>query len=192
MAELRKNYCQKTEEELALLAKQGDSSAASELVLRLYMLVYFTVDNFSAQGIEKADLIQEGMIGLLNALHSFNPKYKTSFKTYARSCIINHLSTVSRKLTQKKQIPQDKLVSISKNEIYDFELSPEEKYIENERFSEINNSLKSKLSNFEYEILQKYLSGYSAAEIAEIFSIDVKSVSNGLYRIRQKFHSIIK
>ncbi|MBE6819225.1 MAG: sigma-70 family RNA polymerase sigma factor [Ruminococcaceae bacterium] len=180
-----------SEEELASSAKAGDSKAANELVSRLYLLVSFAADRYSALGIEKADLVQEGMLAVLNAIRSYKPEANAKFKTYANTCVYNHYNSLARKVSQKKQIPQDKITVIHYF-IQDQAPNPEESVIEKERLEEITAALRARLSDFEYEVLNKYLSGYSAAEIAEIFGITVKRVSNALYRIRQKFHFILK
>ncbi|MBR2590806.1 MAG: sigma-70 family RNA polymerase sigma factor [Clostridia bacterium] len=191
MHEREKIYNTASEEELVAFAKSGDSVAANELVLRLYTLVYFTSEKYTGLGIERADLIQEGMIGVLGAMRTFHPESGTKFKTYAARCVDHHFYSLARKVYRKKHIPRDKIVSIS-HYISNEAQNPEQLVIEKERQEEITAALKAKLSNFEFEILYKYLSGYSAAEIAELLGIDVKQVSNALYRIRQKFHFILK
>ena len=186
-----KNFRHLSEEELAALAKSGDEGAASELVTRLYFLVAYVAEQHSAIGIEKADLIQEGMLAVLGAIAGFRPERGVKFKTYAGRCVHHHFQTLARKVYRKKHIPPQKLIS-QQNFIQDEAFNPEELVIEKERLSEITSALKSKLSDFEFEILNKYLSGYSAAEIAASSGKSVKSISNALYRIRQKFHFILK
>ena len=185
------HYPNMTDEQLLCLAREGDSFAADELVSRLYPTVVYLVEKVSFFGIEKSDLIQEGMVGLIAAIHAFDTAADVKFKTFAKSCIVNHLNSTLRRLYRKNQIPQEKLVSINKVFIQDTVMSPEDALIERERVSEWITRLEAKLSAFEIEILKKYLSGYSAAEIAEQLGISVKRVSNALYRIRQKFHSLI-
>ncbi len=180
-----------SEERLAVLAKAGNQNAASELVIRLYSLVYFASEKFSGIGLERADLVQEGMIAVLNAINHFQPQGGASFKTYANRCIYNHYNSLTRELWQKKRIPKEKIVSLDVSVSEDTQ-NPEQLVIEKERVEEITAALQAKLSSFEYTVFQKYLSGYSAAEIAENFGINVKQVNNALYRIRQKFHFILK
>ena len=181
-----------SDEALVALAKNGNDAAANELVRRMYSLVYFAAESFYHNGMEKADLIQEGMIGLIRAIRTYDPQNSTRFKTYAKSCVTHHLSSTIRRLNQKKQIPQDKLISINKFSLQSTVSGPEELMIARERYAAIMNTLHTELSEFEFEIFKKYLSGYSAAEIADLLGIHVKRVSNALYRIRQKFHSILK
>ena len=185
------HYPNMSDEQLLCLAREGDSFAADELVSRIYPTVAYLVDKIAYFGIEKSDLIQEGMIGVIAAIHSFDRTADVKFKTYAKSCILNQLNSTIRRLYQKKQIPREKLVSINKVFIQDTVKSPEEAFIERENISELITRLEAKLSAFEMDILKKYLSGYSAAEIAGQLGISVKRVSNALYRVRQKFHSLI-
>ena len=180
-----------SEEELVPLAKGGNQSAASELVARMYSLVYYASEKFLGIGIERADLIQEGMIALLYAVQHFKPQNGASFKTYAGRCIYNRYSSLAREVLQKKHIPKEKIVSLDYIVQEDTQ-NPEQLVIEKERIEEITAAVQAKLSSFEYSVFQKYLSGYSAAEIADSFGINVKQVNNALYRIRQKFHFILK
>lgn len=181
-----------SDEEVVLLAKSGDSRAANEIVTRMYPLAYYAAESYSGFGLEKADLIQEAMLGLISAVRTFDTQKSTRFKTYANSCISNHLSSVLRRQNQKKQIPQEKLTSIDNLSLKTTVLSPEEQIIQKEQVSDMMRRLNQTLSDFEKQILIQYLSGYSAAEIADTLGINVKRVSNALYRIRQKFHSLIK
>lgn len=185
-----KEYTAMSEEELALRAKYDDY-AAGALIERLYTLVYFASEKYLGLGIERADLLQEGMIGVLNAIRTFRPDANTKFKTYASRCVYHHYNSLARKVSRKKLIPQEKIVCVSYS-IQDDAQNPEQLVIEKERQEEITKAIQAKLSSFEFEIFYKYLSGYSAAEIADTLGIDVKRVSNALYRIRQKFHFILK
>ena len=180
-----------SEEQLVMLVKQGNTHAANDLITRLYSLVYFASEKFTGIGLEREDLVQEGMIAVLNAMRTFKADAGVAFKTYANRCVYNHFNSIARSMLQKKHIPKEKLVS-DNHFIQDETQNPELMVIEKERVEEITKALKAKLSEFEFEILNQYLSGYSAAEIAERFGIDVKRVTNALYRIRQKFHFILK
>ena len=153
--------------------------------------MFFASEKFIGIGLERDDLVQEGMIAVLNAIRTFNANAGVTFKTYANRCVYNHFNSIARSVQQKKHIPKEKLVSIN-NFIQDNTQNPEQMVIEKERIDEITKALQAKLSELEFEILNKYLSGYSAAEIAENLGINVKRVTNALYRIRQKFHFILK
>ena len=48
--------------------------------------------------LEKDDLVQEGMIGLLAALRAYQPKRGAAFRTFAGTCIENAIQTALRKI----------------------------------------------------------------------------------------------
>jgi RNA polymerase sigma-32 factor len=62
------------EHELGVALKtRGDLSAASELVMSHLRLVVSIARNYSGYGLQHADLIQEGNIGLMKAVKRFDP-----------------------------------------------------------------------------------------------------------------------
>ena len=69
----------KTDEELVQLSKSGDKRATEELLLRHFGLVRGIARGFFLVGGETEDLIQEGMIGLYNAIEDYKETGK-SFK----------------------------------------------------------------------------------------------------------------
>ena len=186
------DYTSFSDEKLVELAKSGNEKATNSLLTRMQPFVFYIAKAYENKGIELADLTQEGMIALIKALRTYNSEMNVKFKTYANSCINNHLSSTIRRLYRKRQIPIDKIISINKVSLQNTVSGPEDLFIENETGSDLMGKLRTQLSDLEFEIFKKYLSGYSAAEIADNLGINVKSVSNALYRIRQKFHSLNK
>ena len=67
------------EEATNILIDKYKSSILS--ILREYLKEYNVV------GIEVADLYQEGLIGLIHAIDSFDEKKDVTFYTYANACI---------------------------------------------------------------------------------------------------------
>ncbi len=55
------------------LKERGDLSAASEMVLSHLRLVVSIARNYAGYGLQQADLIQEGNIGLMKAVKRFDP-----------------------------------------------------------------------------------------------------------------------
>ena len=77
--------------ELHAMYLSGDADAGNELVLRYRRLVKICIRPYFLAGGDSEDLLQEGMIGLLNAVRSFKPALGTSFNTYAEKCIKSRL-----------------------------------------------------------------------------------------------------
>ena len=69
--------------------------------------------------------------------------------------------------------------------------NPEMVAISNQNMEYINSQIKLLLSKFEYEILQKYLSGKSYNQIAEEAGVSKKSVDNALHRLRSKLSHLL-
>jgi len=72
------------EHELAVeLFDNGDLSAARKLVLAHMRFVAFIAHGYKGYGLEQADLIQEGTIGLMKAVKRFNPYKKVRLSSFA-------------------------------------------------------------------------------------------------------------
>ena len=72
------------EYELAIeLYENGNLSAAQKLVLAHMRFVAFIAHGYKGYGLEQADLIQEGTIGLMKAVKRFNPHRKVRLSSFA-------------------------------------------------------------------------------------------------------------
>jgi len=72
------------EYELAIeLYENGSLSAAKKLVLAHMRFVAFIAHGYKGYGLEQADLIQEGTIGLMKAVKRFNPHKKVRLSSFA-------------------------------------------------------------------------------------------------------------
>lgn len=80
-----------SDEALCLSAAQGDPQAETELVRRYNRLVRACARPLFLAGGDSEDLIQEGFLGLLTAIRSFNPERDAAFRTFAEICIRSRL-----------------------------------------------------------------------------------------------------
>ena len=74
------------EEEYVLaieLYENGRLSAAKKLVMSHMRFVAFIAHGYKGYGLEQADLIQEGTIGLMKAVKRFNPQKKVRLSSFA-------------------------------------------------------------------------------------------------------------
>jgi RNA polymerase sigma-32 factor len=72
------------EYELAIeLYENGNLSAAKKLVLAHMRFVAFIAHGYKGYGLEQADLIQEGTIGLMKAVKRFNPHRKVRLSSFS-------------------------------------------------------------------------------------------------------------
>ena len=68
---------------LCSLVSKGDREAEELLVIRYRRLVRICARPFFLAGGDREDLIQEGMVGLLKAIRSYDPGKEASFRTFA-------------------------------------------------------------------------------------------------------------
>ena len=74
------------EQEQALarrLIEDGDLEAARQLVMAHLRFVVYVAKSYSGYGLQEADLIQEGNIGLMKAVRRFNPEYGVRLVSFA-------------------------------------------------------------------------------------------------------------
>lgn len=71
------------ERELALRAGNGDKEASDRLITSHFNYVVKLAKGYRRSGVPLSDLIQEGMVGLAQAVKRFNPEKNVRLSTYA-------------------------------------------------------------------------------------------------------------
>ena len=71
------------------LASKGDTLAEEALVIKYTPMVYSFTRTCYRDGWERADFIQEGMLGLIKAIREYKSSANTPFAAYASVCIRN-------------------------------------------------------------------------------------------------------
>jgi len=83
------------ERDLARLAGAGDAQATQRLVTSHIRFVLKIARGYRRSGVPMADLVQEGMLGLVQAIERFNPERDARLSTYAsfsiRAAIQDHV-----------------------------------------------------------------------------------------------------
>lgn len=194
---------QLSDEELVLLAKDGDASAVEILVNRYKNFVKIRSKSYFLVGADREDLIQEGMIGLYKAIMSFDVKRNVSFKTFAELCVTRHIISAVKMSTRQKHMPLNSYISLNKTDagmdsieysgysVEKNETNPEQIMIEKEDIIGIEGQIDKALSAFEAEVLMYYLSGMSYGKIAVYMNRDLKSIDNALQRIKRKLEKVL-
>ena len=150
-------------------------------------------------GAEREDIIQEGMIGLFKAIQSYNPDKQNSFKTFANMCIERQLITAIKTSNRQKNIPLNSYLSLNTAaydddedttvlEVFDSHLmeDPLDTITKKEYYQRVENAIDQSLSDFEKQVLSRFVKGESYVTIAEKLNTPVKSVDNAIQRIRKK------
>ena len=200
----QKELEQMSDEEIAVLAQQGDSEATEWLLNKYKNFVRSKARSYFLVGADHEDIVQEGMIGLFKAFRDFNPDKLASFRAFAEICVTRQIITAIKTATRQKHIPLNSYVSLNKP-IYDEEsdrtlldviterraTNPEELIIGQEDLSSINDRIGEVLSDLEWEVLTAYLEGKSYQEIAQELGRHVKSIDNALQRVKRKLEHLM-
>ena len=160
----------KTDNELVILAKNGDEEALEYLFNKYKELVNMKVSRYFIIGAEKEDIVQEGMIGLYKAIKSYEDVKQNSFKSFANLCIERQLITAIKTSNRKKHIPLNSSVSLStpvyENDSDDISLmelfnskiaeDPLDTITKKEYYKLVGNKIDENLSDFEKQVLTRY------------------------------------
>lgn len=200
-----KKFSAFTDEELVNMAQKGDTSALEAIILRYKNLVYAKSKAFFLMGADNDDIIQEGLIGLYNAVKKFDGDKFPFFKVFAGICVKRRIINAVKEASRKKHSPLNSYVSLDNNNFDDENASnlldilasdelqdPETILIDRENIDGMEYKINKTLSSMELEVLLEYLDGRSYQEIADIIGKDIKAVDNAIQRIKKKLEYLIK
>jgi len=110
--------------ELALRAKDGDTYAINKLVTSNLRFVIKIAKEYQGNGLSLSDLISEGNIGLIKAVHKFEPEMGYRFISYAVWWIRQSILFSINESAKVVKIPMSLTAKLSsvKNDISKFEL----------------------------------------------------------------------
>lgn len=196
---LNENYKTMSDEDLIDVIKSGDKNALEYLINKYKELVNMKVSKYFIIGAEKEDIVQEGLIGLYKAVKSYSPDKQNSFKTFANMCIERQLITAIKSSNRQKHMPLNSYLSLNASayendeetslfDTYDSHQieDPLDTITKQEYYKSVETAIDKSLSNFEKQVLNRYMQGESYIQIAQKLDTPVKSVDNAIQRIRKK------
>lgn len=199
-----------SDEELIAIYREGENNAIDLLIQRYKKFVRNRIRVNFFIGVDKDDLIQEGMIGLFKAICDYNPEREASFKSFATLCVTRQISTAFKAVSRQKHIPLNRSISLSvpiSNKSSDEEdegitlmdviknnvsPTPEDEVISKENVEDINDYIVKALSALEIEVVHLYMDGKNYKEIAKVLDKSPKSIDNALQRIKKKLEGVNK
>lgn len=176
-----------SDEDMALLAAKGDDEAMAHLISTVMPIAKAKASNFANARISNEDLMQEGMLGFLDAVKNFDPSKGVPFKAFAEACINNRIISAVRINYNSKNAALSNAVS--------FEADPagingggDPADIVSDRLETqyLSDLLNSGLSDFERDVIELRLCGESYSQIAHKLGRSEKAVDNALQRIKFK------
>lgn len=106
---------ERTDEELITIVRGGgaDETDAVDFLLERYKeFVRVKTRPYFLLGADRADLIQEGMIGLYKAIIGYTPERDAAFRSFADLCVTRQIITAVKNSTRMKHWPLNSYVSL--------------------------------------------------------------------------------
>ncbi len=194
------DYTAMTDEEIVEHYHSGNSEALEFLVRKYTPLVYKSIKNRFATGFSEDDFVQEGYVGIINAVTSFDATKETSFFTYVGKCIDNNVNHLIEKSQSKKNQFFNSQISLDEErDDLEYETSGNKNELTNNPeaivISKISNQdaldlVKKELSKNELEVYKLMIKGFEYTEIADILDKTPKMIDNTIQRIKNKARNI--
>ncbi len=170
---------------LPLAAMRGDEKAYAEIIRCFFPIIKNMAAELFLSGGDTDDLVQEGLIGLYGAVHSFSPEKSDNFVSFAKLCIRHAmLNAVKRDNAQKNNLLNDSL-PLEEQGAPGCE-DPADIVLAKHRLHELYECIEGRFSPLERKVLALYLEGYSYKQIADMLGVSLKSVDNAARRGRNK------
>lgn len=186
------------------LIRSGDHHwALSQLVEKYLPMVHFIVKRQNPPSREVDDFVQEGALGLLNAIQQYKgDEYPIKFSTFAYTCILRRIySKIKQNYTKKALLfsnafslsspfpggSRQTLLAIISGDEEDPFIYVEQKWVR----EQLNAVLTSYLSSLEFKVTHLLLNGYTLGEMEKVLKLPVKVIDNARTRARIKLKKLI-
>jgi RNA polymerase sporulation-specific sigma factor len=191
--------------ELIYLVEEKDENALNILYDKYKPIVDLKAKKYLKYGkkigLEYEDLYQEGMLGLSEAIVSFDQEKNAQFKTFANLCMERQIFSLLKKASRKKHtllndsVSLDEKINDDENTLLDvfFEkgTNPSELYEYKESKKELFEKIYSILTPLEKEVFDLKINNFDYNEISQLLNKSYKSVDSSIQRIRIKVRKII-
>ena len=197
-------YHEMQDNDIIDLIQSGDNNALEFIINKYNDIVNIKASKFFATGVEKEDILQEGLIGLYKATKSYDTSKQNSFKNFANLCIERQLITSIKSANRQKNIPLNSAFSLNAPayEEDDSDIfgkiddktaeDPLETITKREYYNLVETKIDESLSDFEKRVLNEYKQGKSYSDIAIGLNSKIKSVDTAIQRIKKKANKIKK
>lgn len=184
--------------ELVFLAQEGNEDAINAIYDKYKPIIVKKSKNaivfVSHHGIDINDIMQEGFIGLEEAIRNFSQDTEASFYTFAMLCIDRKIMNYLRRMTKGKERTLNEAITINESleKTIDDGTDVERSLMGRDNDISMAKEIRSLLTDFEKQAFDLRLQGYSFEEIAKKLNKDMKSIYNTFHRIRLKIKKNIK
>lgn len=189
-------------EQLYLIAENSD--VAQDVIFKKYSPIVYSIANkqyqmFSQKGIDLDDLVQEGFLGLSNAIKAFREGENALFYTFSTVCINRQIKSYCRRYTSPKNEVLNTAYSLENNFLSDdgyclFNLEDKMLSLRNPEFYISSEDMFKKLIFFKHSlpfieslIFELRYNGFKYKEIARLLDISNSTVDHYLRLCKNEF-----
>lgn len=190
--------------ELISYVYENDDDARTILLKKYEPLISSIVSRMMKScpyiGLDRSDLMQEGLIGLNHAMDYFNDQKDITFYTYAKTCIERKLISAIMAAKRQKHKPLNDSVPIDVDDegsvpdrfLKDTSGNPEEILLDEAKTEFLKKEIRGSLTEFELQVFDLMISSFNYREIAELLEKDRKQIDNAIQRIKMKVKEKLK
>lgn len=197
-------YDDYNDNELIYLIYDFNEDANRILHEKYYKIIKIKVAKYRAlakrMGLDTCDLMQEGLLGLEEAINSYRDNKDMKFSSFANMCIERQILSVVNYHSRKKHTFLNDSCSIDAEDekgrtMLDYSLKsdidPLMMMEKEEEKNSIYDLMTKDLSKLEKEVFELKLNGLDYREIARLLNKSYKSIDSALQRIRVKLKKIL-
>lgn len=184
-------------------AQNGDEESIEKIFKRYKGLVYKNSNDFFLQGADFEDIMQEGFIGLFNAIKNYDESKNIPFATYAYHCIRRQIINAVKSSNAYKYKPLNEAIRSKKNYLEQqekifytnpsiFFKRPDEILLSMEFLKLLKKHLENNLSKFEKQVFYYFIRQHTCIEIAIILNDSPKRIENTTQRIKRKIRNYLE
>ena len=202
----RRDYSDKSRDELIQLAKDGDQLAIETLIKSHRDFIKKMSSKYFLDSGDKDDVEQIATIAFWDAIQAYDPKKNGDFEAFAGMIIKRKLTDAIRKDDTEKAKLNNLANSIDDTVSDDGEggdltigdtlaskdASPEEQYLGKAGARELMEFMRDKFSQAERDVIMRYIRGYKVSEIAEETGMKYKRVENAVMRVKNKLTDYLR
>lgn len=181
--------------ELLYLIRENNEGASNLLINKYENSIKILASSYLKEnkkyGIEYNDLMQEGYLGLLEAIDKFNEDKNFKFITYSNKCIknkynrlINIKNNTKNKVMNNYEELDLNLILSDNNKMIDIEIM--NRMLLNDIISNKNKLLTEK----ESKIIKYKIKGYKNQEIALFLNKSKQNIESSIFIIRKKLKTL--
>lgn len=171
--------------ELIDRAKQGDPAAIEQIVRNYKGLVRGFANKFYLVGGDKEDLLQEGMLGVIVAINSYD-KTRGTFPAFVKLCVSRQIVDAVRRDAGTKNKPLANYIDINTLQNVSSNDNPLADLLDREYAEKVAECIRTGLTASEREVITLFADGYSYDDICRITNKTFKAVDGALQRGRKK------